>query len=61
MIYKLRNEIKVNANSVYSNIGGGSHGHISLVLTDSQYALISPTNFFYPTHLGLLIIPDKEG
>ena len=44
-LHKLRNEIKANAKSVYSNIGGGAHVHLGLVLTDAQCALISPTPF----------------
>ena len=28
------------------------------MLTDAQYVLISLTTFVYPTHPGLLIIPD---
>ena len=43
---------------MYSNIGGGSHGRIGLVLADAQYALISNTPFIYLTHPGLLIILD---
>ena len=35
-----------------------SNGHLRLVLTEVQYALISPTPFAYPTHMVLLIIPD---
>ena len=58
VLHKLRNEIKANAKSFYSNIGGGAHGHLGLVLTDAQYALISHTPFVYPTHLGPLIITD---
>ena len=58
MIHKLRNEIKENARSVYSNLGGGSHGHLVLVLTDTHYALIYPNPFVYPTHQGPFIIPD---
>ena len=57
-LYKLWNKIKANTNSVYSNIGGGAHGHIGLVLTEVQYALISNTPFVYLTHLVPLIIPD---
>ena len=56
-LHNIRNKIKANAKSVYSNIGGGEHGHLGLVLTDSQYALISTTTLFYPTHPGPLIIP----
>ena len=59
-LHKIRNEIKENAKPVYSNIWGGPYGHISLVLTDVQYALISPTPFVYPTHPGPLVIPDGK-
>ena len=58
-INKLQNEIKGNSKSVDSNIGGGAHGNLVLVLTDVQYALISSTFFVYPTHLGSLIIQES--
>ena len=57
-LHNIRNEIKANAKSVYSNIGGGAHGQLGLVLTEVQCALIFPTHFVYPTHLGPFIIPD---
>ena len=59
MLYKLRNEIKENSKSVYSNLRGGAHGHLGLVLTDAQYVLVFPTSFVYPTHPVPLIIPDR--
>ena len=59
-LHKLRNEIRSNAKSVYYNLGGGSHVHLGLVLTEAQYKLISPTPFFYPTNPGPLIIPDSR-
>ena len=57
-LHKLWNEIKANAKSAYSNIGEESHGHLGLVLTAAQYALISPTPFSYPNQPGPLIITD---
>ena len=57
-IHKLRNEIKSNIKSVWSNLWGWVHGHLGLLLTDAHYALISPTPFAYPTHPGPLIILD---
>ena len=42
MLHKLRNEIKANSKALYSNIGEGAYGHLGLVLTNMQYALISP-------------------
>ena len=59
MLHNLQNKIKSNTKSVYSIIGGGVHGHIGLVLTDAQYALISPTTFVYPTRPGTIIVPDS--
>ena len=49
-------KIKADAKSVFSNIGGGAHGHIGLVLADAKYALIFNTPSIYPTHQGPLII-----
>ena len=44
-IYNIRNEIKANMKYVYSNIIGGAHGHLSLVLNHDQYAVILNTPF----------------
>ena len=41
----LYNQIKANATSVYSNLGGGQHGHLGLVLTPTDYARISPVPY----------------
>ena len=57
-LHKLQNNIKANTKSVYFNIRGGAHGHLGLVLTNAQYALISLTPFIYLTPPGRLIIPD---
>ena len=55
-LHKLLNEIKSDAKSYYSNTVGVSNGHLGLVLTNVQYALIYPTPFVYPTHSGTLVI-----
>ena len=57
-LHKIWNKIKSNAKSVYSNIGGGEHGNLGLVITNAQYTLISLTPFAYPNHPGPLIITD---
>jgi type II secretory pathway component PulJ len=56
-LFRLRNELKANAQSVYSNLSDGAHGHLALVLSDAQYALITDTPFNRPTHPGALAIP----
>ena len=57
-LHKLRNKINANAKSIYSNLGGGAHGYLGLVIRGAQYALISNTLFVYSTHPGPLIILD---
>ena len=39
----LRNEIKANAQTVHSTLGGGSDGYLGLVLTPQVYAIIPGT------------------
>ena len=51
-----QSETKANANSVYSDPGGGSRGHLGLVITTLQYVLISPIIFVYQNHPGPLVI-----
>jgi hypothetical protein len=56
-LFRLRNELKANAQSVYSNLSDGAHGHLALVLSDAQYALITNVPFVRPIHPGALDIP----
>ena len=56
-VHKLWNEIKANTRSVYSHLGGGTHGHLGLVLTAAQYADISNTVFTRQAHPGPLATP----
>jgi hypothetical protein len=45
-LFRLHNELKANAQLVYSNLSDGAHGHLALVLRDAQYA-----NILLPSHL----------
>ena len=56
-ILGLRNQLKSNARSVLSNLGGGTNGHLALVLSPAQYALLSNIPFEKPMHPGALVIP----
>ena len=56
-LFLLQNEMKANALSVYSNLSDGAHGHIALVLSTNQYALLTNQPFVTPTHPGVLSIP----
>ena len=52
----LHNQLKANAASVPSILGGGANGHLGLVISPEKYAQISNTSFNRPFHPGLLDI-----
>ena len=57
-VHNLWNKVMAIARSMYSNLGGGTHGHLGLVLKTAQYAAISTTNFTRPDHPVPLTIPS---
>ena len=57
----LHDQLKANAASVPSDLGGGANGHLGLVLTVQQYGFISLVPFVRPLHPGPLIIPEGAG
>ena len=57
----LVNQLKANARSVRTTLGGGNHGYLGLVLSPQQYAIIAPgTPFIHPAHPGPLNIPPYQ-
>ena len=52
----MKNQLKSNACSVTSDLGGGAHGHLGLLLTPTEYAITSPTPYVRPVHPGVLTI-----
>ena len=44
--------------TVISDLGGGQFGHLGLVLTPGEYALVSNVPFVRPIHSGALNIPQ---
>ena len=54
ILIKLKNQLKANASSVPSNLGGG---HLGLVLSPQTYAMVSNLPFVQPAHPGPLAIP----
>ena len=45
---RLKLELQANASSVETDLGGGNHGYLGLVLTDEEYASIPHTQPFVP-------------
>ena len=42
----LRNELRANAQAVSTTLGGGRHGHLGLVMSPQDYALIPNTTAY---------------
>ena len=49
-IKKIKDELKANAASVPSDLGGGAHGHLGLVLDATEYVAVTTTPYFRLTH-----------
>ena len=54
---ELHNQLKANAKTVFSNLGGGTFGYLGLVLSPGQYAMLTNVPFDRPNHPGQLVIP----
>ena len=51
--------IKANASCVISDLGGGQHGHLGLVIPDAKYNRITGCTYIKPTHPGDLNIKEN--
>jgi hypothetical protein len=56
-ISKMLKELKANAQSVFSNLSDGRHGHLFLVITAAELATITALPFIRPVFPGQLQIP----
>ena len=54
---QIKQELWENASSIESDLGGGDHGYLGLVLTDAKYATVTATPFVPPTYPATLTIP----
>ena len=49
---ELKDQLKANAASIPTTLGGGNHGYLGLILSPAAYATISPTAFTEPAYPG---------
>ena len=55
-LHHLKNELKANASSVPTTLGGGNHGYLGIILTPAEYRRIAPNNpFTKPPNPGVLV------
>ena len=56
-----KNELKANASSVTTTLGGVNHGYLGMILTQEEYHHISPNDpFTRPSDPGVLV-PNPNG
>ena len=48
----LKDELKANAASLPTTLGGGTHGYLGLILSPAAYATIAATQFIEPIYPG---------
>jgi hypothetical protein len=48
----IRRLLNTNATSVSSYVGGGSHGHLGIIMTNEEYFAIAADVFPLPDNLG---------
>ena len=53
-IHATHTKLKENTPSVQTNLGGGRHGLLGLVLKDTTYTTVSGNPFMKPTNPGIL-------
>jgi len=56
-LQELKNQLKANAATFTSDLGGGANGHLGLVCTAAEYVNINATAYIVPEHPGILNIP----
>ena len=54
----MTNQLKANACNVTSDLGGGAHRHLCLVMTLTEYSSVSSVSYIRPAHPGALSIPS---
>ena len=49
-LHHMQLELKTNALSVHLNLGGATHGHLELLLTNTKFATLSNDLYLGPVH-----------
>ena len=57
----IKDELKTNAGSVTSSLAGGTSGHLGLVLTPTEMALVTAIPYVRPVQPPALVLPTGPG
>ena len=56
-LHQMQLKLNNNALSVYSKLGGGTHIHLSLLMTNKKYTPLSPVAYVCTVHPGIIQTP----
>ena len=54
----IKNQLKSNVCIVTSDLGGGTHGHLGMIMTSAEYATISLVPYIHPMHQSAFKTPS---
>jgi hypothetical protein len=57
-IHAIRKSLQANSRAINTHLGGGTLGHLGLIVSDASYAMIAPATDAGPT---LWVIPKAPG
>jgi hypothetical protein len=57
-IHDIRKSLQENSRAIDTNLGGGTLGHLGLIVSYASYAMIAPATYAGPT---LWVIPTSPG
>ena len=60
-LHHLKNELKANAISVPTTLGGHNHRYLSMILTPAEYRRIAPTDPFTQLPNTGVLVPNPVG
>ena len=58
-LHQMQLELKSNALSFHSNLGGGTYGHLGLLMINMKYATLSPIKYVRSVGPGIIQIPSN--
>eukprot|EP00957_Ditylum_brightwellii_P133375 10169003-Ditylum_brightwellii.AAC.1 len=59
-LHTLQNEVRANVHFVTTTLGGGRNGHLGMVMTPTDYALIPGTNIYDRPPQPTLVLPNTS-
>jgi hypothetical protein len=57
-IHAIRKSLQANLRAIDTHLGGGTLGHLGLIVSDASYSMIAPDTYAGPT---LWVIPTSPG